>query len=238
MPVSSPTTVNSDQWRQFVRDGAAAMGIAVTASQAEQLSLHATELSRWNHKFNLTSITDPIDVAVKHFIDSLLPAQWLCHEDILLDVGTGGGFPGLPLKIIKPALTVTLVDAVGKKVNFVRQVIRIIGLEGIDAIHEGLENLSERLTWNGCRYTVICRAFTALDDFVRLAWPLVCQGGRLIAMKSGNVEPEIASLKKMWLPDRDGAGKVYNLFTVDIQSYELFHLKARRTLIVLTRHKK
>lgn len=234
MAVVPPTLETPGQWQQFVLDGALAMGVTITETQAGQLFRHAGELARWNRKFNLTTISDPPEVAVKHFIDSIVPARFIRDNTSLLDIGTGGGFPGLPLKIVNPSLTVTLADAVGKKVNFVRQVIRVLDLAGIDAIHERLENLREQP--DTLYDVVICRAFTALDEFVRLAWPLVSRGGQLIAMKSDNIEPEIQSLKKLLLPGPDGPENVDALFTVNIHSYDLFHLKARRTLIVLTRN--
>ncbi|MCP4693468.1 MAG: 16S rRNA (guanine(527)-N(7))-methyltransferase RsmG, partial [Desulfobacterales bacterium] len=99
--------IGSNRWKRLLLDGAARLGAPMDESQAEAFAEHARELLLWNRSISLTTITDPRAVAVKHFLDSLAPASLLPENARLLDIGSGGGFPGIPLKVLFPAMTVT-----------------------------------------------------------------------------------------------------------------------------------
>jgi 16S rRNA (guanine527-N7)-methyltransferase len=146
--------IDSEQWRQTVIQGALASGVDVSDDQARIMGRHAVELLQWNRTTNLTAITDPLDVAVKHYVDAVAVAPWIDRGARILDAGSGGGFPGIPLCILRPDLSVTLVDSVRKKVSFLKYAIRMLGLTGIDAVHGRLEDLgaclytAANLTWS------------------------------------------------------------------------------------------
>jgi 16S rRNA (guanine527-N7)-methyltransferase len=127
--------IGSDEWSQVIVDGARAFGLDLDSRHTDRFAAHAAELLHWNKTINLTTITDPYEVAVKHFVDSLAPAELISPGANLLDIGSGGGFPGLPLKVVIPSLSITLVDASRKKVNFLKHVIRTLKLKGIEALH-------------------------------------------------------------------------------------------------------
>ena len=223
-----------DQWRNFIIRHAPELGLSVSEEQSHRFAAHAGELLRWNKKINLTAITAPLDTAVKHFLDALVPALYIPEDSTLLDMGTGGGFPGLPLKIIKPSLSVTLVDATLKKINFVNQVIRAIGLDNIRAVHARAEALVKDPQFAGGFDTIICRAFDALDEFVLLSHGLIRENGRLIAMKGRQVDDELSQLAELKL-NRDGRMKtVEDCFTIDIRHYTLPVLGDRRSLVIMT----
>lgn len=226
---------DAPDWQRFVRDGAAAMGVTVTEAQSQQLFRHAEELLFWNRKINLTAITDPLEIAVKHFIDSVAALPWLGNNISVLDLGTGGGFPGIPLKTVRPSLEMTLVDASAKKINFSRQVIRVLGLSGISAIQSRAEDLAPRSEYAGRFDAVISRAFSSLGHFVGLAGPLVREGGQLLAMKGAGVKPELDLLWDLSLSCDGRKISAKEMFSVDVHPYNLFHLNDRRSLIVLTR---
>jgi len=134
------------------------------------------------------------EIVVKHFLDSLVPCAYLEGNEKILDVGAGGGFPGLPIKIAMPGVDVTLVDSVGKKVHFMRHVIRRLGLARAEAVAARVED--KRFVASGAgRYDcVISRAFTELSGFVDLAMPYLAPGGRVVAMKGPRAATEVASL--------------------------------------------
>ena len=149
---------DSEQWRGLVRKGAQALEIPVTERQLDRFALHAEEMARWNRTVNLTAITDPAESAEKHFLDSIVPAAFIPPDSTLLDIGTGAGFPGVPLKVIIPSLDLTLVDSALKRVTFLLQVVRLLGLERVSVLHRRVERM-ERPPAARPFDTIICRAF-------------------------------------------------------------------------------
>ena len=208
--------VTSPEWKRLIQDGAKEMGIDIGPEQTEQCSLHAVELLRWARKINLTAITDPVEMAIKHYLDSFAPVPWLHeHEEAtrLLDMGTGGGFPGIPLKIYFRAMPITLMDASRKKTNFLKQVIRMLDLEKIDVIQKRVEDMS-----SPCSYGIIVsRAVSNISELCEMAGPLLEQDGTIIAFL-GKAE----NGAKLDLSD--------TLYDIEIKTYVLPYLKLHRAL--------
>ena len=115
--------IGSKQWIDHVVRAGSQLGIQISSSHAAQFALHARELLAWNQKFNLTAVTDPADMAIKHYVDSLAPLNYIPANAKLMDMGTGSGFPGLPLKIMRPQQSMVLIDSVRKKINFVKAIL-------------------------------------------------------------------------------------------------------------------
>lgn len=163
----------------------------LTSRQLEQLEWLSRELVRWNQRRNLTAITEPASVCEKHLVDSL--TLYPCARDAyaLLDIGSGAGFPALPLKIACPKLAVTSIEAVLKKVNFQRHVIRSLGLAGATALHGRAEEMAERPECRGRFDLVTARALAPLPRLVELAAPFMAPNGRLVAMKGPDVLQEL-----------------------------------------------
>lgn len=172
--------IESEKWMRLVRDGAAQMGLKVNRQQARLFSRHARLLMQWNRKVNLTAITEPVDIAVKHFLDAIAPMKYIPAHGHLLDIGTGAGFPGIPLKIMRPRQYMTLIDSVRKKINFVKYVIRDLSLQHIEALHTRAEALSTQLPKDDKFDVIVCRALTDLESAVRLAAPLLAPNGQII----------------------------------------------------------
>lgn len=164
------------------------VGVNLTGAQLDKLTLFSEELLKWNRKINLTAITDEREMAVKHFADSLALVKVIGSEGSLLDVGSGGGFPAIPLKIAIPALSVVSVDAVEKKIMFQRHVARVMELEDFTAIHARCETLQEK--FSGRFNWVVSRAFSDLNLFARLAAPFLKDNGVIVAMKGKRGEEE------------------------------------------------
>ena len=207
-------------------DGAAALGVAVSPFQAAQLGIHIQELLIWNRKSNITAITDPLEAAVKHVVDSLAAAAWIHPEDTLLDIGSGGGFPGIPLKIVMPSLTVTNIDASRKKISFQQSVIRKLGLTGIKARQIRIESLADDPGSHSAFSVIICRAFTELARFIETAIPLLALSGRLIAMKGRIDSQELSAAEKL-------VHRLNGRYSSRIISYTLPVIGAERSVYIL-----
>lgn len=172
--------IESEKWRRLVRDGAAQMGLKVNRQQALLFSRHAQLIIQWNRKINLTAITDPADMAVKHFLDAIAPINQIPAHGRLLDIGTGAGFPGIPLKIMRPRQPMTLIDSVRKKINFVKYAIRDLSLQHIDALHTRAESLSIQHPGDEKFDVIVCRALADPESAVRLAAPHLKPKGSII----------------------------------------------------------
>jgi 16S rRNA (guanine527-N7)-methyltransferase len=173
-------------------EGAKQLGITVSSDQAGLMGLHARELMAWNKKINLTAIKKPLEIAEKHFIDSIAGGSFMGNEKYLADLGAGGGFPSIPIKIMKPSLKVVMIDASRKKINFLKHVIRSLNLKHIDAVHSRVEDLHEHPDYKNKFDAVISRAFTDLSGFADLAIPLLNHEGVIYAMKGKNADQEIS----------------------------------------------
>lgn len=170
----------------------AALALTVDRAALERLEWLGGELLRWNRTHNLTAITAPDEVREKHLVDSLTLLPLLGTAARLLDLGSGAGFPGLPLKIVRPGLEVVSVDAVGKKIAFQRHVARQLGLNGFSAVHGRAEELPGSPLCQARFDVVTARALGSLPLLARLAAPCLAPGGRLIAMKGADGEAELA----------------------------------------------
>ena len=175
-----------------LKAGAERLGIRLTDEQTGCMAGHARELWAWNKKINLTAITDPPASAEKHFVDALAVLPFLGNETRIMDMGSGGGFPAIPLKILAPSVSFTMVDSVRKKVNFMNHVVRQLTLEDIQAVHSRVEDLATSPDHANTYDAVISRGFTALDAFADLALPMLNDGGCIYALKGKQALEEVS----------------------------------------------
>jgi len=169
--------------RNLLVEGAEAFGIRLNEKQVEAFDLYIRELLKWNQKINLTAIRSEKGIVLKHFLDSLSAFPYLSKTTPLLDIGSGAGFPGIPLKIVHPSLEITLIDSVRKKIDFQRHIIRVLGLKGTEAIHGRIQDKEILQSMTGRFDAVISRAFSDLQTLLLLAFPFLKKGGILLAMK-------------------------------------------------------
>ncbi len=169
-----------------LKDGARALlGIELTAAQTAAFQAYAQQLAEWNARFNLTAIKEPRDVEIKHFLDSLTVLKTLPAGPLrLIDVGTGAGFPGLPLKIMRPELRVTLVEATGKKVKFCEHVATCLGLEGVRVVHARAEDVGQMPEHREHYDWAVARAVAEMPVLSEYLLPLLVRGGAFVAQKS------------------------------------------------------
>jgi 16S rRNA (guanine527-N7)-methyltransferase len=216
---------------EIVAEGARRLGLRIDDRQARLFETHASELLTWNRKTNLTAVTDPTEMAVKHFVDSIAAAPLIPEGATLLDIGSGGGFPGIPLKIAKPSISCLLVDASRKKVSFLQHVVRTLKLENISARHVRAEELANDPKFRETFGVVACRALTELNTFFKMASPLVSPGGFLLAYKAKSAESEIEEARKFIDSSTGPSGG----WIVETRCHELPVLEQERTLVVFRR---
>jgi 16S rRNA (guanine527-N7)-methyltransferase len=180
----------------LARDAQALFNVHLSRRQVMALITYEKELLEWNQKFNLTAIRDSESIRTKHFLDSFscVLAWKASPPDQLIDVGTGAGFPGIPLKILYPNLKLTLVESVGKKAMFCQHIVRVLGLEHVDVIQARAEDLGQGLQHREKYDWAVARAVANLHVLSEYLIPLVKIGGSVLAQKgeSGPVEAQSA----------------------------------------------
>jgi len=168
---------------------------SISQEEISRFDIYLRELKSWNEKFNLTAIKDDREIVIKHFLDSLTPIRLIKPGSAVLDIGSGAGFPGIPLKIVEPSLNVTLLDSVNKKVTFMKHMIGELGLTGVEVIHGRAEDLAK--TRKGGFDVVISRALAGLPDFIKIGEPFLKPEGILIAMKGSRADEEVKEAAKI-----------------------------------------
>ncbi len=154
-------------------------------------------LTEWNEKINLTAITEEEDVAIKHFLDSLNAAKGIIEDGMkVIDVGTGAGFPGLPIKIAQRGISLTLVDSLNKRINFLNEVVSALGLDGVETVHSRAEELGVNKSYRECYDVCVSRAVANLATLCELCMPFVKVGGLFVSLKGPKAEEELASAKR------------------------------------------
>lgn len=178
---------------EVLLQGCQEAGLGISEKQLASFERYGELMVEWNEQVNLTAITDPEGIALKHFLDSLLCFKYvdLNGELRLLDVGTGAGFPGLPLKIYQEKLQVTLLDSLQKRVNFLRQICLEVKLKGIIAIHGRAEEIGRKSEQREHYDRVFSRAVARLAVLAEYCLPYVKVGGLFVALKGGNAVAEV-----------------------------------------------
>jgi len=168
-----------------LREGAAALGVSLEAAELRRFAAYEEELLRWNRLVSLVAVKSPLDIAVKHFLDSLSLLPHLPREEglRLLDIGTGGGFPGLPLKIVRPEIELHLLEISRKKVSFLREAVRKLGLTGVEVIHERVEAVIRAGLRAGAYDAVVSRAAFPTAELLAMGAHFLRPGGLLLVMR-------------------------------------------------------
>lgn len=194
-------------------------GISLSDQQQQQLVAYVEMLHKWNKAYNLTSVRDPNEMLVRHILDSIVVAPHL-QGTRFIDVGTGPGLPGIPLSIVRPESHFTLLDSLGKRVRFLRQVQHELKLTNIEPVQSRVEDFPAEPTFDG----VISRAFASLNDMVSWCHHLPGDAGRFYALKGQLPEDEIALLP---------AG----LAVESIVELKVPHLEGERHLVIVKANK-
>ena len=223
--------IGSNEWSKLIIDGARALDLDLDHHHTDRFAAHAAELLHWNKTINLTTITDPYEVAVKHFVDSLAPAKLLSTGATLLDIGSGGGFPGIPLKVVIPTLSITLIDASRKKVTFLKHVIRTLKLEGIEVLHIRAQDLAGDPAYFEHFDSITSRALTDLKSFIHQALPLLASEGQIIALKGMVGQTAVETVRSYVLEEQNNSESNHRPYFLSVETYELPFTQSKRSII-------
>ncbi len=193
------------------------IGIHILPENASQFYEYMNLLLEWNEKINLTAIIEPQEVILKHFVDSITINKYLSEISNVIDIGTGAGFPGIPLKIIHPEIQFTLVDSLNKRILFLEEACKKLNLNDIECLHARAEELAKDKKYRQVYDVVTSRAVARLSTLLEYMIPFVKIGGKCICMKGANIEEElkeankaievlggnIESIDRLLLPDSD-----------------------------------
>lgn len=206
-----------------------ATGVPLSKAAAESMRRFWRLVLETNEHTNLTRITDDRDAVLKHFIDSLTLLRWdyIGVGARVVDVGTGAGFPGIPLKIARPDIHLVLVDSTLKRVRFLREATEALGLTGVEAVHARAEQLHGDGAFAGRFDVATARAVARLDRLVGWCLPFVRSGGRFLAMKGPDVDEEIAEAAA---PLREAGGRIEA-----VERFSLPEAAGERTVIVVAK---
>ncbi len=181
---------------KIIQEYAKEMEIILEEEQINQFYSYMELLITWNEKINLTAIIQPEEIILKHFVDSITINKYIKQNAKLIDIGTGAGFPGIPLKIIRTDVEITLVDSLNKRINFLKEVINKLKLGNIQAIHSRAEEIGKNRVYRETFDYATSRAVANLSTLSEYLIPLVKQDGYVIAMKGSNIEEEKNQSKK------------------------------------------
>lgn len=186
-----------DNFNTVLVDGMKKFDITLTDEQIEKFNIYCELLIEWNNKMNLTAIKEPIDIAVKHFIDSCSVLNYIKIKKNakIIDIGTGAGFPGIPLKIVRDDLNITLLDSLNKRLLFLNEVADKLGFY-IETVHGRAEDFGRKDKYREKYDIAISRAVAPLNVLSEYCIPFVRNGGRFISMKGPNVQTEVDESKK------------------------------------------
>jgi len=202
--------------------GVGDLNIELSEIQVNNFIKYKDLLKEWNKKINITAITEDDEIDIKHFLDSLTPVTTgLLDKNIkLIDIGTGGGFPGLPLKIYNEELNVTLLDSLNKRITFLKEVIDTLGLDNIEAIHGRAEELGRDEKHREQYDISISRAVASLNTLSEYCMPFVKVGGHFISMKGPDVEDELKDAEKAI---KTLGGKLVKVESIKIPQSDIVH---------------
>lgn len=183
--------MEKQEFKAKLKEEAMQFGIELSEKEQNNFYNYMKLLLDWNQKINLTAITEPKEVITKHFVDSLSIVRHINENDKILDIGTGAGFPGIPLKIVLEKNEITLLDSLNKRINFLNEVIEKLDLKNIQAIHGRAEEFN-KIDGNRESYDiVVSRAVAKLNVLLEYMLPFVKLNGRCICMKSVDIDEEL-----------------------------------------------
>ena len=222
---------NRDNGRKLLKEGLSKLNLEISDKQIDQFMRYYELLLEWNSVMNLTAITEFEDVISKHFIDSISITNILnISNQKIIDIGTGAGFPGIPLKIMFPEIEITLLDSLNKRVNFLNHIIDELSLDKIEAIHGRAEDIAHNEDYRENYDIALSRAVARLPILLEYCIPFVKENGYFISYKSENVDEEIELSKK--------ALETLASEFIDSKKYKLKDSENERYLVMIRKNDK
>ena len=188
--------MNIEEFKKILLEQSNKIDIKLTEEKIELFYKYMKILLEWNKKINLTAITEEKEIILKHFIDSISINKYIKKEKIVMDIGTGAGFPGIPLKILNFNNKFILVDSLNKRINFLKEVKKELNLNNLELIHSRVEDLAKNLEYRENIDIIVSRAVANLRILAEYMIPFLKIGGECICMKGPNIDNEIEESKK------------------------------------------
>lgn len=216
-------------FKEKLKENAARIGVLLNDSMLDQFYNYKKLVVDWNEKINLTAITDDIEFVVKHFVDSLTINKYIEANKTIIDIGTGAGFPGIPLKILNPSNKVVLFDSLNKRLKVLEDIIDKIGLNNVETLHGRAEETFKNKNYREKYDIATSRAVAALNVLAELMLPAVKVGGICICMKGNNADIEIEEAQKAI---RELGGEI-----IKVEKLVLPELNLERNIVIIKKVK-
>ena len=211
------------------------LNIEINEEKGQMFYKYMNLLLYWNEKVNLTAITEPKEIMIKHFVDSLSVSKYIFEDSKLIDIGTGAGFPGIPLAIYRSDIKITLLDSLKKRVDFLEEVHKEIGLENIFTVHGRAEDYGRNKDYRENFDFAISRAVAPLNILAEYLIPFVKIGGFSLCMKGPNVNKEIEGIQGALEKLGGKLERIENIKIKDIERNILFIKKENKTQVIYPR---
>lgn len=221
--------MNKEEFKKVFMEYAEKINIDINEEQINRFYDYMNLLIEWNKKINLTAITDYNEIILKHFVDSLTINKYIKENNYVVDVGTGAGFPGIPLKIIRDDIKIVLVDSLNKRINFLNEVIKELNLKNIETVHARAEEFGKNKKYRQKFDIATSRAVANLSTLSEYMIPLVKINGRCICMKGKEIKEE--------LKDSLNAIKVLGGKVENVEEFELADNDINRSIIYILKEK-
>lgn len=217
------------EFKSLLIESAKKIDIILSDEQVNKFYKYMNLLIEWNKKINLTAITEPKDIILKHFIDSITINKYIENSVKVVDVGTGAGFPGIPLSIIRPDLQITLVDSLNKRLMFLQEIKKELELKNIDIVHARAEEFGQNKNYRETFDIATSRAVANLSTLSEYLVPLVKIKGKCVCMKASDAEEEIKQA--------ENAVNILGGKIVKVEKFNLPNSDIGRTIIIINKEK-
>lgn len=218
------------EFEEILRPYLVEQKIEMEREKIQQFYTYMNLLLEWNEKINLTAIIEPKEIIIKHFVDSLTISKYIPQGATLIDMGTGAGFPGIPLKIYRKDIKITLVDSLNKRIKFLNEIIEKINLEEIDAVHARAEEFGKIIKYRERFDIATSRAVANISTLSEYLIPLVKEKGKCIYMKGPDIEEELQKGEK--------SIKILGGNISKIDTFELPKTDIKRTILIVDKVQK
>lgn len=218
-----------EEFSQIIKENMSKIGIELNNGQINQFFNYMNLLIEWNKKINLTAIIEPKEIIIKHFVDCGTIFKYIEEKDNIIDVGTGAGFPGIPIKILNNKINITLVDSLNKRINFLNEVVNELELNNVKVIHGRAEDLAQNKEYREKYDKAISRAVANLSTLSEYDLPFVKINGKMIAMKGFEIEEELNNAKR--------AIEILGGKVEKVEKFSLIDTENKRSIILINKLK-